>query len=113
MFFTCFLNFSFVYSFELAILYITAVLLVHAYVGLQSDCIIVAFYSQTRVQLRLLRDNLERLADSDDGTQRSLNKRQHNVTVNETSVPYVDNNNVQMKLVQCVKHHKLIVWWVL
>jgi hypothetical protein len=83
------------------------VLILHAYVSLQTDCLIVSFYSQTRVQLRLLRYNLEHLADIEEQDHRQ------DVAVNDTSLPYVDSDKMKMQLVQCIDHYQLIVWWVL
>ncbi|KAL4708383.1 hypothetical protein ACJJTC_019619 [Scirpophaga incertulas] len=98
--------------FEIAVLYFSGMLGFQGYVNLMLDCTVVTLYSQTRVQLTLLRDNLINLVDSyeDEGArpqkeivQKSC-AREHEKVANEAEI--------RRRLVQCIQHHREILGFV-
>lgn len=76
------------------------------------DCTIVAFYSQSQLQLLILQDNLKHITDLPEGT--NILQRENE---NFISSPYKDINYDEFfrkllykRLVRCVKHYDTITW---
>lgn len=71
------------------------------------DCTIVAFYAQAKTQIKMLRYNLEHLAD----TQIEINEDYNDIIKNYKDVESIRFKTLfQKKLVSCVKHHQQILW---
>lgn len=69
------------------------------------DCTISGFYAMAKVQLQVLRYNLEHLVDSED--------EQEDIDTNDVNIGklrYKDNTVIQSRLVHCVKHQLQIKW---
>lgn len=81
----------------------TILIILQAYANVTMDCTIVAFYSEAKTQIQLLRNNYEHLVDSERGLEVMVfNSRKYN---EETERKYI-----QKRFVKCVKHYLKIVW---
>lgn len=82
------------------------VITLQAYGNVTMDCTIVAFYSQAKIQIQMLRHNLERLVDGVKINDRLIGRH------NKQSV-YGDNEDggilLQRRFVRCVEHYKQII----
>lgn len=91
------------------------VITIQAYGHVSMDCLIVALYAQIKVQIQMLRYNLEHLVDIDDEA--------NDIDVNTMAridhhVIYADTRNkktkyiVQSRLSKFVEHYQQILWCV-
>nr|WCC57605.1 odorant receptor 22 [Papilio polytes] len=95
--------------FALTLTYMSILITLQAYGNVTIDCTIVAFYAQAKTQIKMLRYNLEHLAD----TQREINEDYNDIIKNYKDVESIRFNTLfQKKLVSCVKHHQQILWFV-
>nr|QLI62092.1 odorant receptor 49 [Streltzoviella insularis] len=101
--------------FELALAYMSFLITLQAYGNVTMDCTIVAFYAQGKIQLQMLRYDLEHLVDVKDGFK-EIDSKLHEA--DNQYFTYVDIENVRFKqkiqerLVRCVKHYQQIVWFI-
>lgn len=80
-----------------------------AYGNVTMDCTIVGFYAQAKVQLQILRYNLENLVEASNG--RDTKDFQKTEYINYRDVGNKTfKQSVQERLVLCVEHHQKIRW---
>nr|QIJ45787.1 olfactory receptor [Glyphodes pyloalis] len=90
---------------EIAMWYLSFNLTVQAWGNSTMDCMVAAFYSMAKTQLRLLRYNLEHLVDLN-------NRPDDGRDDDEEREPYNDSRVIQERLKQCVLHHRQILWFM-
>lgn len=66
------------------------------------DCMIAAFYSMAKTQLRMLRYDLEHLVDIDGPDDRN--------NPGKLQLVYIDSKTIRDRFVYCVKHHRQVLW---
>ncbi|XP_049866231.1 odorant receptor 4-like [Pectinophora gossypiella] len=94
-------------EFEIAVAYMNIFITFQAYGNVTMDCTIVAFYAQAKVQLQILRYNLEHLTDFDKTEEKTNN---HNCAHKDENEEF--RRQLHKKFVQCVKRHQTIKWFV-
>nr|AIT72011.1 olfactory receptor 57 [Ctenopseustis obliquana] len=100
-----------VLPFALALSFNTIVITFQAYGNVTLDCTIVAFFAHSKIQLQMLRYNLEHLVDR--------NWTKLDTKINNTSVPkmFIDIEDaafgelLRKRIAHCVEHYKIIVWF--
>lgn len=80
------------------------------YANVTMDCTIVAFFSQARTQLQILRYNLEQLANLDVGDTDAYFKINAKKIYKQVYKDDVEGIMLHERLTRCVEHHKRIVW---
>ncbi|XP_060801046.1 odorant receptor Or1 [Amyelois transitella] len=83
--------------FTIILLYMTFSVTFQGYANVSQDCTIVAFYAVARVQIQMLRYNLEHLADGSNQDNNMLNEDKSGV--------------LQRRLGKCVEHYRQIAWF--
>lgn len=97
------------FRFELTLAYMSILITFQAYGNVTMDCTIVAFYAQAKIQIQMLRYNLEQLVELDDAIKmnKKLNKKPNQY------IPYKDEEKaktaLQERLKKCVVHYYKIV----
>ncbi|KAL0840581.1 hypothetical protein ABMA28_015790 [Loxostege sticticalis] len=94
-------------STQIATWYLSISLTIQAYGNSTMDCTISGFYAMAKVQLQVLRYNLEHLVESED--------EQEDIDTNDVNIGklrYKENKVIQSRLVHCVKHQLQIKWFV-
>nr|WCF43344.1 chemosensory receptor OR51 [Spodoptera frugiperda] len=89
-------------SFSLALAYMTVLITFQAYGNVTMDCTIVAFYAQAKIQLQMLRYNLEHLVVFTNTNKFSSIKNQYKDEGEEKT-------ELQERLKKCVIHYNQIV----
>ncbi|XP_047019873.1 odorant receptor Or1-like [Helicoverpa zea] len=97
-------------TFSLALAYMIILITFQAYGNVTMDCTIVAFYAQAKIQIQMLRHNLEQLVEFDDSA--SINT-QYNKRTDLYSTSYKDEQQervaIQERLKKCVQHYYQIL----
>nr|WCC57357.1 odorant receptor 22 [Papilio dardanus] len=93
--------------FELTVTYMSLLITVQAYGNVTMDCTIVAFYAQAKTQLKMLRYDLQHLADTEE------NKDNQTFILNYKDVESITFRTIfHRNFVTCVQHHQQILWFV-
>nr|QNS36234.1 olfactory receptor 46 [Mythimna separata] len=96
-------------AFSLALAYMTILITIQAYGNVTMDCTIVAFYAQAKIQIQMLRYNLEHLLECDETKRKSiqLTKRpiQYTFYIDEDQ----EKGEIQDRLKKCVLHYNQIL----
>ncbi|XP_026729461.1 odorant receptor Or1-like [Trichoplusia ni] len=94
-------------AFELALAYMSIVITFQAYGNVTMDCTIVSFYSQAKVQLRMLRYNMEHLVEFGETGKNNapFNERFYKFTYEDDEKEKVE---IQERLKKCVIHYHQI-----
>ncbi|KAM3962924.1 uncharacterized protein ACR2FA_003022 [Aphomia sociella] len=105
----------FIFSFQLALAYMSILITIQAYGNVTMDCTIVAFYAQAKVQIQMLRYNLEHLVDIDDETIKidariTKTNNERNADIHNTND--MINNIAQKRLAIYANHYKKITGFV-
>ncbi|KAJ8732202.1 hypothetical protein PYW08_014932 [Mythimna loreyi] len=95
-------------AFSLALTYMSILITIQAYGNVTMDCTIVAFFAQAKIQIQMLRYNLEQLVVFDDTTnENTLSK----ISILHTSYKDEgqDKSEIQNRLKKCVLHYDQIL----
>lgn len=96
-----------VFRFGLAVAYMSLLIGLQGYGNVTLDCTIVAFFSQARTQIQILKYDLEQLTNLDGADSKLNSNKRRNKQV------YEDDDEgiiLQRRLVRCVEHHKRVIW---
>lgn len=97
-------------SFTIALLFNTIVITFQAYGNVTLDCTIVAFFAHSKIQLQMVRYNLEHLVDRN---WAELDTKINTASVTKTFKDVEDaafGELLRKRVAHCVEHYKLIVW---
>ncbi|XP_021204320.3 odorant receptor Or1-like [Bombyx mori] len=98
-------------TFEIVLAYMSILITLQAYGNVTMDCTIVAFYSQAKTQIKMLRYDLEQLGKIDNietkFTENIFERSSHIWKALKD-----EKIKIHSKLVFCVEHYRQIVWFV-
>ncbi|XP_075970304.1 odorant receptor 46a-like [Anticarsia gemmatalis] len=93
-------------AFQLALAYMIILITFQAYGNVTMDCTIVAFYAQAKIQIQMLRYNLEQLVEFDDV---KINPTLKTRPYNEKQEEKKQQAQIQERFKKCVVHYQQIL----
>nr|AXF48798.1 odorant receptors OR57 [Lobesia botrana] len=99
-------------GFGIALAFNSILITFQGYGNVTLDCTIVAFFAQAKIQLQMLRNNLEHLADP---INAQLVPADGQICVPTKGFKDIDDPAfgilLKKRLARCVEHYKLIIWY--